>query len=63
MPSEEPGEVYFEFTQIGRNVKASAIDAATGVEVSIVAPATVPTGDLQRLVLRKLKARLVARPL
>jgi hypothetical protein len=52
------GEVYFEFTVIGRNVKASAIDAATGIEVSIVGPATASQADLQRLALQKLLAKL-----
>jgi hypothetical protein len=52
------GEVLFEFTVIGRSVKVSAIDAATGVEVSVVAPATAARADLQRLALQKLKVRL-----
>jgi len=51
------GEVYFEFAAIGRTMKVSAIDAATGVEVSVVAPATAARADLQRLALQKLKAR------
>jgi hypothetical protein len=55
------GEVYFEFTAIGRTVKVSAIDAVTGVEVSVVAPATAARADLQRLALQKLKVRLAAR--
>jgi hypothetical protein len=56
----QPGEVYFEFVAIGRNVKVSAIDAATGTEVSIVGPATAAQADLQRLALQKLLARLKA---
>jgi Domain of unknown function (DUF6898) len=52
------GEVYFEFTAIGRTVKVSAIDAVTGTEVSVVAPATAARADLQRLALQKLRARL-----
>jgi len=52
------GEVYFEFTAIGRNVKVSAIDAATGTEVSIMGPVTAAKADLQRLALQKLQARL-----
>ena len=55
-----PDEVYFEFTAIGRNVKVSAIHAATGTEVSVVAPASASQADLQRLALQKLKARLTA---
>jgi hypothetical protein len=54
-----PGEdVYFEFTAIGGSVKVAAIDAATGLEVSVVGPAGAARADLQRLALQKLKARL-----
>ena len=62
MPDDRPqlGEVYFEFVAIGRHVKASAIDAATGTEVSVMGPATASQADLQRLALQKLQARLKA---
>lgn len=62
MPDEkpQPGEVYFEFTALGRNVKVAAIDAATGTEVSVMGPATASQADLQRLALQKLVARLKA---
>lgn len=62
MPDEPPqhGEIYFEFTSIGRTMKVSAIDAATGTEVSVVGPATASQADLQRLALQKLLARLKA---
>jgi hypothetical protein len=56
----EGGEVYFEFTAIGRTVKVSALDAATGIEVSVVGPASASQADLQRLALQKLKARIAA---
>ena len=52
------GEVYFEFTAIGASVKVAAIDAATGIEVSVVGPARAAQADLQRLALQKLKASL-----
>jgi hypothetical protein len=55
---EASGDIYFEFAAIGRNVKVTAIDGASGVEVSVVAPATAARSDLQRLALRKLQARL-----
>ena len=59
MAAEDGGrEVYFEFTAIGRTVKVSAIDSATGLEVSVVGPATASRADLQRLALQKLKAQL-----
>ena len=53
-------EVLFEFTAIGRSVKVVAIHAASGTEVSVVAPATAARADLQRLALQKLLARLKA---
>ncbi len=56
-----PSEVYFEFTPHGRIVKVSAIDAATGIEVSVMGPATAAQSDLQRLALQKLKIRLRAK--
>jgi hypothetical protein len=51
-------EVYFEFTAIGNVVKVTAIDSATGTEVSAMGPASAAQADLQQLALRKLKARL-----
>ena len=61
MSPSEGGEVFFEFTAIGRSVKVSALDAATGIEVSVVGPASASQADLQRLALQKLKARIAAR--
>jgi hypothetical protein len=55
---EAGNEIYFEFVAIGRQVKVSAIDAATGTEVSVMGPATASRADLQRLALQKLHARL-----
>jgi hypothetical protein len=61
MGAAEGGEVFFEFTAIGRTVKVSALDGATGIEVSVVGPATAAQADLQRLALQKLRARIAAR--
>jgi uncharacterized protein DUF6898 len=58
--SEPANEIYFEFVAIGRHVKVSAIDAATGTEVSVLGPATASRADLQRLALQKLQMRLKA---
>ena len=60
MSPAEPGEVFFEFTAIGRTVKVSALDAATGIEVSVVGPSSASQADLKRLALQKLKARIAA---
>jgi hypothetical protein len=59
---DAPGAVYFEFTPIGTSVKVVAIDAATGIEVSVVGPVRAAQADLQQLALQKLKARLKAGP-
>jgi hypothetical protein len=60
--SDNDREVYFEFTAIGRSVKVSAIDAATGLEVSVIGPASASQADLERLALQKLNARLNSNP-
>ncbi len=61
MPDDrQQNEIYFEFRAIGRSVKVSAIDAATGIEVSVMGPATASQADLQRLALQKLQAKLKA---
>ncbi len=52
------GEVYFEFHQVGRAMKVSAVDAATGIEVVVMGPASATQSDLQNIALRKLKARI-----
>ena len=58
MAADEPREVYFEFTAIGGAVKVAAIDAVTGIEVTIMGPASAAQADLEQLALAKLKARL-----
>jgi hypothetical protein len=54
----ERREVYFEFTAVGGAVRVSAIDSATGIEVTVMGPARAARADLERLALQKLKARL-----
>lgn len=51
-------EVYLEFITIGAQIKVSAIDAASGVEVVIFGPIATPRMDLERLALRKLRYKL-----
>jgi len=58
--SDAASGVYFELTPIGASVKVVAIDAATGTEVSVIAPVHAAQADLRRLALRKLRARLKA---
>ena len=51
-------EVYFEFKQIGSQMRVAAIDAKTGVEVVVIAPLTASQIQMQNLALAKLKRRL-----
>jgi hypothetical protein len=53
-----PGEVYFEFTWIGSQMRVAAIDARTGTEVIIVAPVTATQIQMQNIALAKLRRRL-----
>lgn len=53
-----PGEVYLEFRPVGQQVKVSAIDAATGIEVSVFGPASTSQEDLKRIAVRKLQRRI-----
>jgi hypothetical protein len=59
-PQDEPREVLFEFKQVGSVVRVAAIDAVSGLEVTVMGPATASRSDLQKLALNKLKGRLAA---
>jgi len=52
------GDVYFEFTQLGAQMRVAAIDAATGTEVIVITPVTASQIQMQNLALAKLKRRL-----
>lgn len=47
-----------EFLQIGPQVKVTAIDPDSGVEVSIIAPATASREEMSRVAADKLKRRI-----
>ena len=49
------GEVYLEYVAIGHMMKVSAVDAATGDEVSIAAPRDTPRSELDRVAIAKLR--------
>jgi hypothetical protein len=53
-----PSEVYFEFTQIGGQMRVAAIDAKTGTEVIVIAPVTATQVQMQNIALAKLKRRM-----
>ncbi|HEX7775512.1 MAG TPA: hypothetical protein VF449_03180 [Parvibaculum sp.] len=52
-------EVIFEFAPIGGSVKVTAIDVLTGIEVSVVGPATASSQrELERIAVQKLMHRI-----
>ena len=57
----ERRDVIFEFVRVGHAVKVSAIDSATGTEVSIVGDPRVGEVALKRLAERKLEYVLARR--
>lgn len=57
------GEVFFEFTQLGGQMRVAAIDAATSVEVVVIAPLTATRLHMQNLALAKLRKKLAERPI
>lgn len=52
------GEVFFEFTQLGQQMRVAAIDAATSTEVVIIAPVTATQIQMQNIALAKLRKKL-----
>ncbi|MCF6302057.1 MAG: serine hydroxymethyltransferase [Devosiaceae bacterium] len=51
-------ETFFEFTSMGAQIRVAAIDAETGIEVVIIAPATASQLHMQRIAKAKLDRRL-----
>lgn len=58
MASPRPGEIYIEFFTIANQIKAVAVDAATGIEVTVFGPKSVTRNEIQTLAIRKLKRRI-----
>jgi hypothetical protein len=56
------GEVFFEFTQLGGQMRVAAIDVATSIEVVVIAPLTATRLHMQNLALAKLRKKLAERP-
>jgi hypothetical protein len=55
LPKTPRREIYVEFIVQGAYVKATAIDGTTGLEASIVGPATAPRDALGAAARRKLE--------
>lgn len=51
-------EVLFEFRHIAGQIRVAAIDAATGTEVIIIAPAGSSRTEMQRVATAKLRRRM-----
>tara|TARA_B100000029_G_C17114562_1_gene792737 strand:+ start:183 stop:401 length:219 start_codon:yes stop_codon:yes gene_type:complete len=54
MTGEKKGEVLIEMYQVGNAVKVSAVDVATGTEVSIVGSPSTDEETLKRTAVNKL---------
>lgn len=52
------GEVYFEFVQVGQQMRVAAIDAATGTEVIVITPVSANKYQMQQIALAKLRRKL-----
>jgi hypothetical protein len=55
MTADALGEVIFEYVQFGGSVRVTAIHAATGTEVTLSAPVSLSSFEMQKLGLQKLK--------
>jgi len=60
MPAQKnkPGDIYFEHFQLGIYHKVVAVDADSGVEVTVMGPARTNRKQLEDVALRKLQMRL-----
>jgi hypothetical protein len=54
------GEVYFEFVQVGQQMRVAAVDAATGTEVIVITPVSASKLQMQQVALAKLRRKLGA---
>ena len=57
-PPSSGAEIFFEFTQVGQQMRVAAIDGRTGIEVVVIAPLSATKLQMQTLALAKLKKRL-----
>lgn len=51
-------EVYFEFVQVGQQMRVAAIHADTGIEVVVITPVTANKYQMQQVALAKLRKKL-----
>jgi len=55
---KKSGEIYFEHLQLGIYRKVVAIDADSGIEVTVMGPAGAVKKRIEEIALRKLRMRL-----
>lgn len=51
-------QIYLEFQVLGTSQKVSAIDGATGIEVSVTGPKSAPRDQITKIAVQKLERRL-----
>ena len=56
------GEVYFEFVQVGQQMRVAAVDATTGTEVIVITPVSANKMQMQQIALAKLRRKLGEAP-
>lgn len=54
-PSQRRSGTLLEMMQVGNSLKVSAVDEATGTEISFVAPLNASRVDIERLAASKLR--------
>ncbi len=52
------GEVYFEFVQLGQQMRVAAIDVTSGIEVIVITPVSASKLQMQQAALAKLRKKL-----
>jgi hypothetical protein len=52
------GEVYFEFVQVGQQMRVAAVDADTGTEVIVITPVQATKLQMQQLAMATLRRKL-----
>jgi hypothetical protein len=54
VPPKAPGPIILEVTTVGSSQKVTAVDEATGTEVSFITPTNASQVDIERLARAKL---------
>lgn len=56
--NQQNSEVYLEFQAVGQTQKLTAIDAATGIEVTVLGPLNATRQHMTQLAVKKLQRRI-----